>query len=271
MALIHESKCGACGAPRTTLDDRYVIICEFCGALMDMNVGVWIHPSQVHLDAARNLVGDSKMAVRWRALTALVYGGAQAQRPTYRADVEEYYYLYTYLFEDTLPARDIASVPARQAFAKRAVAQHLLRETDPKVKPLYDEMLAASRALMDFGATRERLIALTQAALDAATAFYDAMGARPEVAGEFPAPAKFYARMAVRATLATIAPYIKAPGAVDHARRELLGDHPNASRKCPHCGAPLEATPADAVQCAYCHTVIEQLDATRAKAEPAAS
>jgi len=260
MALIHESKCGVCGAPRTTLDEKFFVTCAFCGSVMDVNVGEWFDPSKAHLDAARNLLGNSKMAARWRALTATVYGGAQEKSATYRADVEEYYYLYTFLFEDTVPKRDLVSVPARQAYAKRAAAQHVLVNTDSQVKPLWDKMLEASRApMMHLDATPERLVVLVAAALEAATAAYAALAARPELAGGFLAPAKFYAHMSVRATLASIAPYFNAPGAVSQAMQEVFGDHPNAGRKCPHCGAPLEATPANAVQCAYCHSVIEQL------------
>lgn len=44
MALVHEAKCGVCGAPRTAEADGYFVMCAHRGAMMDVDVGSWFDP-----------------------------------------------------------------------------------------------------------------------------------------------------------------------------------------------------------------------------------
>src|SRR5450432_4183833 len=100
--------CGACGAPRTAMDDAQFVACEFCGAVYDVSEQRWFDAT-----AMTEAFATTKAAVFWGSKAAARFArlGEQMQQmpPTgpddamYLARSAEYHFVYTLVYPDRVP------------------------------------------------------------------------------------------------------------------------------------------------------------------------
>jgi hypothetical protein len=255
--------CGVCGAPRTAIDDAQFIACEFCGAVYDVSAQRWFDPAHQTEAFAR-----TKAAAFWGSKAAGRFArlGDELARSTpaslddrvYRAKSEEYHYVYTMLFPDRVPRAVTASPAARVAWAKQAAAVAHVALVDPQIRALYAELNDSFRGFGDTAATADAYVAAATKAVERATRVYVALQSHPELVGQFRAPASYYARSTVRASLLTMLGVLRDPEIYPRVALEVFGDRHGVGEDCTHCGAPLVDRDRELERCSHCGSVLER-------------
>jgi hypothetical protein len=253
--------CGACGAPRTAMDDAQFVACEFCGAVYDVSEQRWFDAT-----AMTEAFATTKAAVFWGSKAAGRFarlGEQLMQMPPTRTDdavylarSTEYHFVYTLLYPDRVPRTVIASPKARAAWASQAAACDVVSRTDPEVAELAADM---NRALAGFGnanANADDVVATATLAVERATRLYAAL--QVHLPGHFTAPAAHYGRSTVRASLLTMLAMLRDPEIYPRVAIEVFDDRHGIGEDCMHCGAALADRDRAVERCGHCGSVLER-------------
>jgi DNA-directed RNA polymerase subunit RPC12/RpoP len=255
MATWRTFACGACGAPRTTLDDTMFIACEHCGAVYDAATQRWFDPrvqteafARAHAATFWASTAAGRFARLGEELAALA-----PDDPRFRARAEEYHYVYTLVYPDRAPARPTA----RAAWAKQAAAIDAAVRTDPQIAARFEELNDALRAFGVATASADEIVAAARVALERATRAYAALQSHADIVGIITDPVRS-ARAAVRMSLATMLGTMHDPEVWPRVVTEVFGDRHGAGDECTHCGAPLVELDRDLERCGHCGSVLER-------------
>ncbi len=240
---------------------RYVA-CDHCGALLDIAAATWLDPKgQAALAAHVTSLafGSSPLYERHCELGSMLRG-ATRDSPELRARLDEMHLLFVLLYPQLVPLHVLASPGARARWVHESTIVSAVVRFDAQASEAWSAW-SEQIARLGRATTTDELVAVAKEALVACTRAYDVLKAHREVAHVLRAPARHYAKVALRTSFLSIMATLDDPHAYDRVVADVLRDRSGSGEECTRCGAPLPDAARDdtgLVRCSHCAAVVER-------------
>ena len=255
MALKRQVKCPQCGAPKDTLKDTVLVVCDFCGSFISVESGSYFRGdgySRLHKKQMSRLVEPSAADARkTQVQMRMEQCRREEDREGFRLAAEEYTALLAATDPELVPGGGGDPAELRQWARSTAKAQELM-QFDPDVSEVYDEY----RDLLQGLHSSDDPVACARELLDCAKRCYRALIHHPDYPDEVYGGTEKMARSMVRSAVAPMEGLL-GRGVARKIYVEVLGDEEQGDEiVCDNCGAVLSAEDIRAGRCPYCDSAV---------------
>ena len=251
MALKRQVKCPQCGAPKETLKDTVLVVCDFCGSFISVESGSYFRGdgyAKLHRKQMSRLVEPSAADARkTQVQMRMEECRREEDREGFRLAAEEYTALLAATDPELVPGGGGDPAELRQWARSTAKAQELM-QFDPEVSKVYGEY----RDLLQGLHSSEDPVETARKLLDCAKRCYRALTRHPDYPDEVYGGTDKMARSMVRSAVAPMEGLL-GRGTARRIYAEVLGDEEQTGEiACDNCGAKLTEDDIEAGRCPYC-------------------
>ncbi|MBD3370441.1 hypothetical protein GF402_08790 [Candidatus Fermentibacteria bacterium] len=251
MALKRQVKCPQCGAPKETLKDSVLVVCDYCGSFISVESGSFFRGdgyATLQEKQMRRLVEPSAADARKTQMQMKMEEcRKESDREGFRLAAEEYTALLAATDPELVPGGGGNPSELREWASSTAKAQELM-QFDPEVSQVYDEY----RDLLQELHSSDEPVEKARELLDCAKRCYRALIDHPDYPSEVYGGVEKMARSMVRSAVAPMEALL-GRGVAHRIYVEVLGDKEQGDEiVCDNCGATMSEEDIKAGRCPYC-------------------
>ena len=143
--ITRQIKCPQCGAPKETLEESIMMMCDYCGSLISVETSQYFRGdgmAKLHEQAIQKLVNPTAADARKTKLTFEMQKAQEAgDRETWRMMAQEYYPLFALSNPDMVPGGG-QDPGALRDWVMESMKSTELMHFDPQVKEAYDRVIS---------------------------------------------------------------------------------------------------------------------------------
>jgi DNA-directed RNA polymerase subunit RPC12/RpoP len=256
MVLTRQIKCPQCGAPKDTVSDSVLVICDYCGSFISMETSQYFRGegfAKLQQSQIARLVNPSAADARkMKVNREMELCRQRGDRDGFRVVAQEYCALMAVTDPEMVPGGGGDPEKLRDWASRTAKAQELMF-FEPEVKAAYEEYSSLVQGLY----RSEEPVADAHELYAAARRYYATLNEHPDYPFADAAGSEGLAKEMVRATVRSMESFLE-KGVPHRIYAEVLGDEQGAGKdfSCKNCGAPLTPEEMEASRCPYCGGVI---------------